>query len=83
MVTFSSGKRIPVVVKRVLLSDVVAPTVRTFFAMPGASTVHVERAVSPLFPAENNSRFSGFCAEKKPGSTTSVRFVSSTGQWDV
>lgn len=39
--------------------------------------MHVERTVSPSFPAEKISRFSGFCAQRKgrPGQRKQTCFV--------
>lgn len=58
-----SGKRKAVPEKRVLPATV-APTVRTFLAIPGLIIVHVEREMFPSFPAPNSSKFSGFCVKE-------------------
>lgn len=59
---FVSGYTIPVA-DMLESPDVVAPTARTFLAMAGLPTVHEERTRSPLFPAEEMIKFSGFCAK--------------------
>lgn len=52
------------VVESRVLPDVEAPTARTFFEMAGLFIVHDWRTVSPMFPAENISKFSEFYAQR-------------------
>lgn len=47
-----------------VLPEVEAPTARTFLAMAGLLIVHDDRTVSPVFPAANISKFSGFYAQR-------------------